>query len=71
MDVKIPEEPLFVMFDKMHMNRVITNLIGNSLKHNPQGTQLFVSCEKIEAGVVLWLGDNGIGCARECQRTHF
>ncbi|MBW5468006.1 sensor histidine kinase [Brevibacillus formosus] len=69
LDVKIPEEPLFVMFDKMHMNRVITNLIGNSLKHNPPGTQLFVSCEKIEAGVVLWLGDNGTG-VQEDVREH-
>ncbi|MFF2529765.1 ATP-binding protein [Brevibacillus sp. NPDC058079] len=69
LEVKIPEEPLFVMFDKMHMNRVITNLIGNSLKHNPPGTKLFVSCEKIETGVVLWLGDNGTG-VQENVREH-
>ncbi|TQR38843.1 HAMP domain-containing sensor histidine kinase [Brevibacillus brevis] len=71
LEVKIPEEPLFVMFDKMHMNRVITNLIGNSLKHNPPGTQLFVSCEKIETGVVLWLGDNGIGVQKDVREHIF
>ncbi|WP_254457075.1 HAMP domain-containing sensor histidine kinase, partial [Brevibacillus sp. HB2.2] len=71
LEVKIPEEPLFVMFDKMHMNRVITNLIGNSLKHNPPGTQLFVSCEKIETGVVLWLGDNGTGVQKDVREHIF
>ncbi|MEK3914284.1 HAMP domain-containing sensor histidine kinase [Paenibacillus sp. FSL H7-0331] len=61
LQVDIPETPLYVMMDLVHMNRVVANLIGNALKYNPAGTELYVSCEGLDGRVVLWLGDNGVG----------
>lgn len=61
LEVQVPEEPLFVLMDKLHMTRVITNLITNSLKHNQTGTSLYVSCETAEGQAILWVGDNGAG----------
>ncbi|WP_280174972.1 hypothetical protein [Paenibacillus uliginis] len=32
--------------DQVHMSRVITNLISNTLRYNPAGTVIYVSCEQ-------------------------
>ncbi|NEN86642.1 HAMP domain-containing sensor histidine kinase [Paenibacillus elgii] len=69
LDVQIPEEPLPVMLDHVHMKRVIMNLIGNALKFNAAGTVLFASCESKDGRAVLWLGDDGIG-VQEPIREH-
>ncbi|KKO53107.1 HAMP domain-containing sensor histidine kinase [Paenibacillus sp. DMB20] len=69
LEAHIPEEPLFAKMDKIHMSRVITNLISNALRYNPAGTVLYVSCEREEENVILWIGDNGIG-VQEPIREH-
>ncbi|KZE83422.1 histidine kinase [Paenibacillus elgii] len=69
LDVQIPEEPLPVMLDHVHMKRVIMNLIGNALKFNAAGTVLYASCENKDGRAVLWLGDDGIG-VQEPIREH-
>ncbi|MEQ7053707.1 HAMP domain-containing sensor histidine kinase [Paenibacillaceae sp. P-4] len=61
LEAHIPEEPLYVKMDKIHMSRVITNLISNALRYNPAGTVLYVSCARQEGNVILWIGDDGIG----------
>jgi signal transduction histidine kinase len=69
LEAQVSEEPVFVSMDKVYMNRVITNLISNSLKYNPAGTLLFVSCEKKGGNAVFCVGDNGIG-VEESIREH-
>ncbi|MNC09841.1 putative sensor histidine kinase TcrY [compost metagenome] len=71
LEVQVPEEPLFVLMDKFHMNRVITNLITNSLKYNRTGTLLFVSCEKVEGKAILLVGDDGIGVEADIKEHIF
>ena len=58
---EIPETPLHVMMDLVHMDRVAANLIGNALKYNPPGTELYASCEEKDGKAILWLGDSGLG----------
>ncbi|MGZ7441398.1 ATP-binding protein [Paenibacillus sp. TH7-28] len=58
---EIPETPLYVMVDLVHMDRVVANLIGNALKYNPPGTELYASCEEKDGKAILWLGDSGLG----------
>jgi signal transduction histidine kinase len=71
LEVQVPEEPLFVLLDKLHMTRVITNLITNSLKHNRIGTSLYVSCEKADGQAILWVGDNGAGVEADIKEHIF
>ncbi len=71
LEVQVPEEPMFVLMDKLHMNRVITNLITNSLKYNRTGTSLYVSCEKAEGQAILWVGDNGAGVEADIKEHIF
>jgi signal transduction histidine kinase len=71
LEVQIPEEPLSVKLDKVHMHRVVANLIGNTLKYNPAGSVLYASCERVEGRAVLLLGDNGIGIQEEIREHIF
>jgi len=71
LEAQISEEPLFVRMDKVHMNRVVTNLIGNALKFNPAGTVLYASCEEKDGNAVLWIGDNGIGVQDQIREHVF
>lgn len=71
LEAQISEEPLFVKLDNVHMNRVVTNLIGNALKFNPAGTVLYASCEKKDGNAVLWIGDNGIGVQDQIREHVF
>lgn len=61
LEARIPEDPFYVKMDKIHMSRVITNLISNALRYNPAGTMLYVSCERLDRHVILRIGDDGIG----------
>lgn len=69
LEAEIPEEPLAVWIDKLHMNRVVTNLITNALLYNPSGTAIYAACERKDGCAVLWLGDNGVG-VQEQIRDH-
>ncbi len=61
LQVDLEETPLYVRMDRMQMNRVVDNLIGNALKYNPSGTTLYAACREEEGRVLLWIGDDGIG----------
>ncbi|AZK49100.1 sensor histidine kinase [Paenibacillus lentus] len=68
---EIPETPLYVMIDHMQMNRVVGNLISNALKYNPEGTELYVSCDKRAGSAVLSFGDNGVGFTEQEREELF
>ena len=42
-DVVIPDHPIFIQADNKQLSRVITNLITNAIRHNPEGTKIRVS----------------------------
>ena len=42
-DVCIPERAILINADSIQLSRVITNLITNAIKHNPEGTKIKVS----------------------------
>lgn len=71
LEAHIPEEPLLVKMDKVHMSRVITNLISNALRYNPAGTVIYVSCEQQEGNAILWIGDDGVGVQEQIKEHIF
>ncbi len=50
-----------VQFDRGEIKRVLINLISNSIKHTPNGTQVKIKSEKKENEVVISISDNGSG----------
>ncbi|WP_426452991.1 HAMP domain-containing sensor histidine kinase [Paenibacillus sp. S-38] len=71
LEAEIVEWPLFVHLDKVHMNRVVTNLIGNAMKYNPAGTMLYISCRRKGDQAELCIGDNGVGVHEQIRGSLF
>ena len=57
----IPEAQLVVDLDRAQMNRVLDNLVNNSLKHTPSGTHFFAQLRQEGTDAVLVVGDDGPG----------
>ncbi|MDY6339293.1 MAG: HAMP domain-containing sensor histidine kinase [Saccharofermentans sp.] len=62
-DINVPEKPLYVSADSVQMTRVITNLITNAVRHNPEGTKISVQlkCENYATAedVRIFVADTG------------
>ncbi|MFU7514929.1 sensor histidine kinase [Clostridium sp. HCS.1] len=59
------EEEIYIHFDKEMMQRVILNLVSNSIKFTNSGGNIFVKIEDFSEYVLIELSDNGIGMNKE------
>ncbi len=50
LDVDIPEGDWMINGDRMQISRVVTNLITNAIRHNPEGTDVFVQVLRPKTG---------------------
>lgn len=50
-----------VKIDKLEINRVLTNLITNAIKHNSKGVKITISAQKTDNEVQVAVSDNGQG----------
>lgn len=74
LDADIPQEPVMYSFDSAQMKRVITNLLGNAVKHNPEGIDVKVSLtDKRSSGgqIEIVVSDNGPAIADELKESLF
>ncbi len=60
-DLKVPEEALVVEADPRMMDRAVSELIHNALKHSEEGSTVTVSLEARGENVVLAVSDRGEG----------
>lgn len=60
LQMDIPEEAVETCIDRLQFERAVNNILSNTLKHNPEGTDVFVelACEKNEAKVRI--SDKGV-----------
>lgn len=70
-DVDIPERKIPFSVDEKLFNRLLENLLGNSLKYNPKGTTIFISLKEEKDEIVLTVADNGVGIPKELEDTVF
>lgn len=54
-------EGITLSADKRLLNRAFTNLIGNSIRHNPGGCSITVTVDGNEASCILTFSDTGLG----------
>ncbi|MBO7452392.1 MAG: HAMP domain-containing histidine kinase [Clostridiales bacterium] len=62
LDADIPQEPVMYSFDVAQMKRVITNLLGNAVKHNHEGIDVkVILTDKRSSGghIEILVSDNG------------
>lgn len=71
LEVKIPNQEVFVEFDEKLISRAISNIITNAIKYNPNGTKLRIEICITEDKITLEIGDNGIGIPKDIQDNIF
>jgi signal transduction histidine kinase len=65
------EADSFVNIDRLRMEQVLTNLLGNAAKYSPLGTQIVVQC-KLENGMaIVSVSDSGIGMSGQVLESIF
>jgi signal transduction histidine kinase len=72
----IPADLPWVMADALTLQRVLENLVTNSLQHNPPGTQLKLTATIVDQTIRCEVSDNGMGltqqqCSTLFQRPYF
>jgi signal transduction histidine kinase len=67
----IPEEPIFILLDHEHMNRVFHNLADNTIRYSGKGTQVTLQLLRDEGGVKISFTDNGPGMESELAQQIF
>lgn len=67
----LPDPPVPLWFDAKLMRRLLENLLGNAMKHNPRGTTLYVVLTQTEGEVRLTIADDGVGISPDLASTLF
>lgn len=67
----LPDPPVPLWFDAKLMRRLLENLLGNAMKHNPRGTTLYVVLTQTEGEVRLTIADDGVGISPDLAATLF
>lgn len=60
-------EELMINADKNEIRRVISNLLGNAIKHGGENTKVIVRSQKIGKDAQISVEDNGVGLSEEDQ----
>ncbi|WP_010677452.1 sensor histidine kinase [Bacillus timonensis] len=71
LDINIPNTRLMYPFDQKLLNRAISNLLQNTNKYNPDGTEIYLRLIKLEDKLIIEVGDNGVGIREDIARTLF
>jgi len=59
--VSLPAEPLWVQADSTRMEQVFSNLLINAAKYTPDGGEIVLTMERIDARASICIRDSGIG----------
>ena len=58
--IDIPDQDYYAQLDILHMQRAISNVLTNAVKHNPQGTTVTVKLRQKEKNMILQILDDGV-----------
>jgi len=59
--IDIPEEDIYIIGDEKALNRILSNLINNALKHGSKATVIGISLNYDEKNIFIDIYDNGVG----------
>ena len=69
--VRMPDEPLLACCDRVRLEQVVGNLVGNAIKYSPAGGAVEVSARRGPGGVEIAVRDHGIGLTDEDRARLF
>jgi signal transduction histidine kinase len=70
LDISLPQGEVIYSFDKVELDRALTNIITNMVKYNPKGTEAFIELVE-EEGIKIRIGDKGVGMSKDLKATVF
>ncbi len=77
LELALPEEAVWYLFDEVEMKRVFTNLLTNVVRHNPPQTFCIIQMEKAKGGdkekevIQIVIADNGPKIPVNLQKNIF
>ncbi len=69
--LQIPDNLPLVKADALQIGRVLTNLVGNALRHTPEGGSVWVNASRNHNEVTFSVEDNGAGIPEEYRKRIF
>ncbi len=64
LQIDVPDQ-LPMWFDPKQMQKVVSNLVSNAIKHTPQGGIVTIAAQTDDTKAVITVSDNGSGIAKE------
>jgi signal transduction histidine kinase len=69
--LQLDTAPISVPADAMMVERIVENLIGNTVKHTPGDSRIWVRVERVDVGVMVTVEDDGPGVDPQDRRRIF
>jgi signal transduction histidine kinase len=63
--IQIPDEPIYIHGDRLHLRRLFFNLLDNAIKFTPQKGRIDLIIRSEDKKVVVTVSDTGIGILEE------
>jgi len=71
MEVDIPEDKVYLNFDKENLKRVFVNILENCYSHNQEPTQVLVKAQVKDNHYLVSFKDNGVGIPEDAKDKIF
>lgn len=71
LDVRLPEQPVWLEGDAVRLSQVLLNLLDNASKYSSEGGRIEIEVRALEAEVEIQVRDNGAGISAELLPTIF
>ena len=71
LEVKLPEDPLYLDADPVRVAQVLSNLLNNAAKYTEAGGRIWLTAERVSSDVCLSVRDTGIGIPPEALPSVF
>ncbi|OAA90203.1 sensor histidine kinase [Clostridium ljungdahlii] len=71
LEINLPEDEIIYEFDKVEMERAISNIISNILKYNEAGTKAKIELTYDSSKIQLIIADDGVGINENLKENIF
>lgn len=65
LELQLPEDPVWIWGDTLHLTNVFSNLIDNALKYNQGQPEIHISVQPVGQNAMIKVKDNGLGIPKE------
>lgn len=71
LDVRVPEEPLWIDGDRLRLAQIFANLLNNAVRYTPNPGRIVMEAARIDSHVDVRVTDTGVGIPAEAMPKLF